>query len=223
MGRQIILMGDIIGSRGYPQGELHEEFNKCINSANEIFRKQLVSPLTITLGDEFQGIVSSLEEAFRIIFYIDEKSRNQDSDYEIRYSLHLGNIETNIVSEAAHNMMGEGLTTARELLGEMSRRARERFRISVGSVKIQRCFENILAIYDKIITSWNLEKDKEVIQILIQEPNDRKAAELLGKTRQQVWKRRSTLMINEYNKSKESIILMAGLFHDKIHSDFYSS
>lgn len=219
MASKIILMGDIIGSRRYPQSELHQAFNTCINAANQTYKNELLSPLTITLGDEFQGIVSGLEHAFRIIFYIDEFSRNQSSNYEIRYSLHLGKIETNIVSEAAHNMMGEGLSTARELLGEMSRRARERFRISVGSVRIQRCFENMLGIYDKIITSWNLEKDREIIHVLLQEPNDAKAGELLGKTRQQIWKRRSTLMINEYNKAKETILIMAGLFLDTIYSD----
>ena len=59
-----IVMGDIIKSSQYTYDEL-KTFRKVVDNINQDY--DLISPLTITLGDEFQGIVESLTQAVEII------------------------------------------------------------------------------------------------------------------------------------------------------------
>lgn len=214
MSTEIILMGDVIGSRDKNQENLHQSLNSCIDEVNKVLKEDIISPLTITLGDEFQGFISRASIALKIIFFIDEYTRNQDLDYELRFSVHKGRILTTLNPEHAHNMLGEGLTYTRELLNSMSRRERQRFRIKLSNQTIDHCLEQILNVYDGIIQSWNLNKDKETLKVLIDVSNDQEAGKLLGKTRQQIWKRRNNLFIREYSKCKDTILTLGTLHYD---------
>ena len=44
--------------------ELIEPFRNLIDSANTAFSNEIISPLTITLGDEFQGILIDHKSLF---------------------------------------------------------------------------------------------------------------------------------------------------------------
>lgn len=214
MKRHIIIMADVVRSRKMDQDILHDSLNDCISEVNQIFKREIQSPLTITLGDEFQGIVKSAEAACRILFHIDEYTRNQELAYELRFAINYGVVETKVNPKSAHNMLGKGLTQTRELLEGMSRKQRDRFRIRVADERLDTSMENILNVYDGIVNSWNLKKDKETIKTLIKYPKDDEAANVLNKTRQQIWKRRATLLIDEYVACKETIVLLSQMHHD---------
>ena len=56
---------DLVASTAHPdQRQLHRDFNRAIEAANARYADRLVSPLTITLGDEFQGLATSLRAGF---------------------------------------------------------------------------------------------------------------------------------------------------------------
>tara|TARA_R110002049_G_scaffold233444_1_gene406753 strand:+ start:226 stop:366 length:141 start_codon:yes stop_codon:yes gene_type:complete len=46
-------MGDVVSSSGYEAKLLHKELKALIQSCNEELRADILSPYTITLGDEF--------------------------------------------------------------------------------------------------------------------------------------------------------------------------
>ncbi|MFD2783785.1 SatD family protein [Novosphingobium pokkalii] len=49
-------MGDIVNSSDAPSANgLHRTFNMAVEEANRRHAKDILSRLTITLGDEFQG------------------------------------------------------------------------------------------------------------------------------------------------------------------------
>ena len=91
-----ILMADIIGSRAANQRRLMEDFRRVIESTNREHRGDYHSPLTITLGDEFQGVVKNLEKSVQTLFAIEEKLIRSGHEFKLRYVLAQGRIETPI-------------------------------------------------------------------------------------------------------------------------------
>jgi hypothetical protein len=117
-GRRLaVLMGDLVASRAAPSAErLHAAFNAGIAAFNADHGAALVSPLTITLGDEFQGLVRSLGEAFALMHAM--RLHFMDEGVACRFVLGAATVETEINPERAWNMMGAGLSEARELLND---------------------------------------------------------------------------------------------------------
>ncbi len=66
-----ILMGDIVASRKAQSDILlYKIFNNIIVKTNKKFTDLIISPLTITLGDEFQGLTKNLKDSFKIANFL---------------------------------------------------------------------------------------------------------------------------------------------------------
>lgn len=197
-------MGDVVSSTDYHSQTLQKQLKSLTNSCNKTLREELLSPYTITLGDEFQGIPQSLVTSIKTLFFYEEECLRQSLDFKLHYVIHYGEIETEINPDIAYEMMGPGLTTARELLST-KKRERKRFKFLLGnetkSLQLNRLFE----VLDSIILSWKKE-DFQLILDMIHNDNNAEVGEKHGKNRDQIWKRRKTLMIKEYNLMKESIL-----------------
>ena len=62
-----ILMGDLVASeRARSLRAIHRAFNEAVDFANKHYAASIESPLTITLGDEFQGFTGTLSHAWAI-------------------------------------------------------------------------------------------------------------------------------------------------------------
>lgn len=110
-----ISMGDLVHSTGHADPEkLHRLFNRAVAEANERFAASIASPLTITLGDEFQGLSASLRQGFALNHFV--RMSLLKEGVSIRLVLGVGAIDTAVNPENAWNMMGEGLREAREKL-----------------------------------------------------------------------------------------------------------
>ncbi len=128
-----VLMGDIVGSERAPSvEELHHHFNAAVDRANRKHPNDIISPLTITLGDEFQGLISSLRDAATIA----QEMRHLllANDIDCRFVVGLVDIKTAVNKERAWNMMGPGLADAREKLGE--KKAESLYRFSLPGHKM---------------------------------------------------------------------------------------
>ena len=113
----VIIMGDIVKSRQAAElKKLHQIFNGVVDDVNRGFRRCINSPLTITLGDEFQGIVSSLLMGIKIATKVrmDLLSKGVES----RLVVGLAQIQTQVNKSKAWNMMGPGLSEARQVLND---------------------------------------------------------------------------------------------------------
>ena len=101
-------------------------------------------------------------------------------------------------------MMGSGLTMARELLSG-KKRDRLRFNFELANITESEQLNRIFQVLDGITASWKV-KDYPLIWDMIQNENNSKVGDLHQKNRDQIWKRRKTLMINEYNLLKSFIL-----------------
>ncbi|KQO58692.1 SatD family protein [Sphingomonas sp. Leaf257] len=123
-----VLMGDLVDSEEYEDARyLHSAFNSAVERQKALLADDMASPLTITLGDEFQGLLHSLDAAAKAARNIRFDLMLHDID--CRFVIGIVDIKTPLNSERAWNMMGPGFAAARERLGE--KRSPNRYRFSI--------------------------------------------------------------------------------------------
>lgn len=197
-------MADIIKSRQSDQKNLMREFKVITDGINKVNTKQFLSPLTITLGDEFQGVMKSPADALAVIFKLEEEILGRQAGFRLRYVLVEGVIDTPINHQIAYGMLGEGLSKARRALQE-SKQSSLRFHIDLQNTRKSKALNFSFLIYQSLLDNWNVKKDYELIMAFIELRDYKQVAEKLQKTRSQIWKREKSLKINEYIAIKEII------------------
>jgi hypothetical protein len=111
------LMGDLVDSeKQLSQKSLHDLFNRTIEQHNSAFAALLASPLTITLGDEFQGLTNSLIAAAEIAREI--RFTLMEHGLDCRFAIGIVTLESPLNTGRAWNMMGQGLSDTRKKLNE---------------------------------------------------------------------------------------------------------
>jgi hypothetical protein len=201
-----ILMADIVGSSKVAGNKLMKDFQKVVAEINLEQEALLLSPLTITLGDEFQGIVKDLKTGLETIIKIEEALIKHQQDFKLRYVLHYGIIETPINKEIAHGMLGTGLATARKKLEELKGKKDNRFQIDTGNLKTDILLNNLLFLYQSILDSWS-PKDYSLISTFWEKQDYKQVAEHFGKVNSLMWKRERSLKLKEYAVIKETLAL----------------
>jgi hypothetical protein len=196
----IILMADIIGSRDADQARLMADFKEIVAGINR--KATFVSPLTITLGDEFQGVLSTIEEAVSIVFELEEALVRGGKNFKLRYVIVEGLIETPINKEIAYGMLGDGLTRARKYL-ENLKKDDYRFFFWLKDQQQHKALNNLFSALQEIIDDWNFKRDFYLVASFLEFGDYKRVAMELGKERSLMWKRKKNLKINAYFALKE--------------------
>ncbi|MGO1590163.1 MAG: SatD family protein [Alkalibacterium gilvum] len=99
---KIALIADIIASKKLKErAQTQKILSTILTKMNDDYSDQLESNLTITLGDEFQGIVRDVKTAFllidRITLELQIMTKEQlDDDISLRWGMGLGELITPI-------------------------------------------------------------------------------------------------------------------------------
>ncbi|MEP0453634.1 MAG: SatD family protein [Parasphingorhabdus sp.] len=148
----IAVMGDLVASEeAESRQELHRDFNAAVDTINIKYNKQLRSPLTITLGDEFQGLAADFPSAFDIAH--DMRLTLLKQDIFCRFVVGQVDLQTPVNPDRAWNMMADGLAEARARLEDKADPNAYRF----SFLEDQRCaplLEVIGAAMTDIEESW---------------------------------------------------------------------
>lgn len=197
-----IIMADMVKSRE-KSASFMEPFNALVDEANREFKGDMLSPLTITLGDEFQGVVRHTPAAFFLLFYLNEKIIEKEYDFQLRFSLVYGAIDTPINQEVAYNMYGAGLTRARESL-QTIKETGESCYIRVNP-KVDEMLRLSMRLYFSITAGWKRSDFQKITAFL--QHDDYKVLKELGlyRTTSGAWKKRKSLQIDEYNTVKQLV------------------
>ncbi len=198
-----ILMCDVIGSSKWVSEKPRQDFIRLVTACNRALKKMILSPYTITLGDEFQGIAASLRAVVESIFYLEEERIKNQYAFAIRYVAHYGAINTPLNREIAYGMMGPGLTRARQILSA-KRRDRPRFFFDLPDPVLSKNLNRLYSVTDALIARWS-PKDYAFISDLLASTSNEEPAAKYDKNRSQIWKRRKHLLIEEYRALKEVI------------------
>ncbi|MBS7788318.1 hypothetical protein KIH23_13500 [Flavobacterium sp. CYK-55] len=201
-------MADIIASREKNQNQLMIDFKELAHEINDLYADEILSPLTITLGDEFQCVLKDLSTAVNIILNIEEIIIHRKLDFKLRYILNQGEIETPLNKKIAYEMLGSGLTEARYILNE-SKSDKSRFKIILENEIQNSILLDAFKIFQNITEKWNINKDYEVVSNFLKFRDYKIVSETMNKTRSQLWKREKTLNIESYFSIKNIIKLIA--------------
>jgi SatD family (SatD) len=171
---------------------------------NKEKKNDFLSPMTITLGDEFQSVIKNLSAALDIIFSIEEEIAASGKNFKLRYILEEGEIETPINSKIAYGMLGSGLTSAREHLGK-SKNTKTRFALHLDNKKRRMALDDAFLVFQGFIDDWKINKDYPIIGMFLQHKGYKEVAEAANKDRSLMWKRERSLKLDQYYATKEII------------------
>jgi hypothetical protein len=118
--RYLSIIGDMVKSRELTQAErprVQKRFQELMTHLNGTYSEFMVSKFIITLGDEFQGILSLASQIPDLVWQIE----TQFPDRELRLGFGLGPIHTPI-QEYAINMDGPSFHNARSALENAKKR-----------------------------------------------------------------------------------------------------
>jgi SatD family (SatD) len=207
-----VIMADIINSSSYDSEWLSEKFIQIVHDCNESCAAEILSPLTITLGDEFQGVAASLKGAVDTIFYLEERLLADKYPFRLRYVVCFGDIGTEINPTVAYGMMGRGLATARQQLIK-KQRVRPRFFFDLGDDAASRATNRLFRLVELLTNRWK-RKDCNLVKELLASENNSDVAAKLDKDRSLIWKRRKSLHIEEYMILKNLVYDSVALFKE---------
>lgn len=200
---EYVLMADVIGSSDQDAPKLMKDFKSLVNDANKKFNNEISSPLTITLGDEFQGIVKSLEVGIEIMIFIEEYMLANGWEYKLKYVLSEGEVETEVNTKNAYEMLGSGLTLAREQLISLKKET-ERFLFKLNDETLSRRLNKLFKLLQHFLDSWN-PKDLSTVSGFLDGLDYKELAKLQNKDDSSLWRRKRSLAIEEYNTCKTLI------------------
>jgi len=114
MKNYCVIIGDIVESRRLAgRSEMQSAFNRALQNSNNQFKSEIVSPLTLTIGDEFQAVLKCDCPFLDLIAFFEQELRNSSAAIRFRYGVGLAAIDTEINRSAAIGMDGPAFHLAR--------------------------------------------------------------------------------------------------------------
>jgi hypothetical protein len=182
--KKVVLIGDIVSSKEITnRGAAQRKINSALKKINQQNQSGLISPYTITLGDEFQAVYENADYLFYDIFKLIEFV----SPIKVRFSLGLGSISTKINREMAIGMDGSAFHYARKGIEELKVSDKYLMNIS-GELKGRHSLaKNVLFHISTLVNDWNLNRLK-ILNLLMKEKQTAQIAKKLKISRAAVYK-----------------------------------
>jgi hypothetical protein len=114
----IVIIGDVVDSRHLPDRQKFQGRLKQQLAATSRHAKDMASPYTITLGDEFQAVYRKAGSVFADLIGIMAEAHPA----QIRVSIGVGGLTTSVNPKQALGMDGPAFYAARESLTRMKKR-----------------------------------------------------------------------------------------------------
>lgn len=209
----LALIGDFIDSKQVANRyDFQEKFKHCLSKINTKYQTEIVSKFSITLGDEFQGLVKSDADIFHII---DDISYMM-SPHQIRYGIGLGKIITAIDPEISIGADGPAYWNAREAINHVHQKndyGQTKLYVQTSDNVINQLLNSLLSAGEAIKSNWRASQEEVFESILdlnkYQENFDHKElAEKLGLTASTLSKRLKSSNVKTYLRTRTAARLL---------------
>lgn len=207
MQERYIFMADIIKSREKDDLAMMWQFKELVHDINKIFSKSIVSPITITLGDEFQGIIESFESLIKVIFFIEEECIKKGYIFKLRYAISESDVE-HINYYSSYEMISTSLISTREMLS-LSKKKWLRFNFNLKNISSlkEKKLNLLFSCYQSKIDSFPIKDHMIIEQYLSKNMRYSEIASKLNMYDSTVWKKMKRLDIDTYINLKTLIEL----------------
>ncbi len=182
------------------------KFTEAVEVMNSGNKEHIGSPLTITLGDEFQGVVKSTYGAVKILLDFEYHLLRMKTPFKLRYVVYEGEIETKINRYSSHQMLGPGLTKARSELSKL-KSTKNRFMVFLKDELLSDKMNYGFFVFQGIVDRWTVAQRKVVIALL-HNFDYKEVAKILNRDPTVIWRRKRSLMIDEYFSIRKLIMLL---------------
>ncbi len=148
------VIGDMIGSRKLEnRSGIQKKFSAALKTIQKRHKEQIVSPLTVTIGDEFQAILKDTSQLFNTLYEIEQSLKS----VSLRYGFGIGIITTEINYSAAIGMDGPAFHNARAAI-EQARKSGRHYALRCEDTFIEKRLNTLLNWLDISTTNWSSEK-----------------------------------------------------------------
>jgi hypothetical protein len=178
----VAVIADMVGSRGVPRPQrriLQKQFAGLIASLNRDYRKAIASRFVITLGDEFQGLLSSAATIPDLIWRLEQDLPQR----EFRVGIGLGALDTPL-QKYALNIDGPALHTARAAI-EHAKKAKALGGVFRGFGELDDILSGVASLLWFQRSRWT-QPQRNIANLLRQGMSQTEVAEELGIKKQVV-------------------------------------
>lgn len=184
MKSYIVVIGDIEQSSQLSQGD-RKQVQKTLESVFQKINQQstdIISPYTITLGDEFQAVYQSAVEMFKHIWTVMASIH----PVKVRFSVGAGKITTEINRENSLGMDGPAFHKARKHI-EWMKEEKLLLSVTTEDTQFDQLVNNTFRILDANLRSWK--KNRFIIlQKLYERKEVKQIAEEIGLSEVAIYK-----------------------------------
>lgn len=206
----IAIIGDIKASKKLKdRSEVQRNLNIVLNDINEKYKYEIYSKFTITLGDEFQGLLCSGKSIMPILSEIERRVY----PIKIRIGVGIGGITTDINRDISIGADGPGYYNARKAISflkddekrKQTNPADIRFEISDDFDELTLLLNTTLTLMTVIKEAWT-ERQREIIwDMLEHQDNQVEVAKRIGITQPTVQKSLSKGKYYAYKEAYDTI------------------
>lgn len=184
-------MADVVSSGKHDPEHLAVALKSHVETINAKHKADIISPMTITLGDEFQGVCVDLHAAVRTIISSERRIIHSNYEFYLRYIIYEGKISTPINEQTSYGMLGEGLTKARKLLSKKTKKKRPNVQCHLSDTKQSKLLECLFSIFTDFRAITRAQDRPDVIELMLfQGKSDSEIGEITGIDRSGVWRMR---------------------------------
>ncbi len=194
------IIGDIISSKKYKnRQQLQEKFNQVITEINNEYNSHIASNFTVTLGDEFQGLLLSPYVSYEII----KKIRELFSPVKLVFGVGIGDMHTDFNKEISIGSDGPAYHRARNMVMKAKKKDPT---IQYSSGYEEDNLINGLLYFIESCTKKRTKRQKEVIKYYTQYKSQYKVAEFLDIDQSTVSKILRDSYYHEVSNAEEKIM-----------------
>lgn len=171
----LVLIGDIVASKAIRnRSQFQSQFETVLEQASQQYRPILISPLTLTIGDEFQAVLGGTANLFQLIAFVEQ----QMSSVAFRFGFGLGAIVTEINTQRAIGMDGPAFHFARQAV-ELARKEEKSYYFACEDTHLQERLNILLSWIDLTIKRWS-DQRKGIFYFYRQKMKQRTIAEKMN-------------------------------------------
>lgn len=171
-----VVTADVNRSRSIRKREiLQQKIIGTIDEVNRQFASFIAVPFSITLGDEWQGLLQSPAKSYEIVAAF----RENLTDVSISFGVGVGEISTSL-QDRTSSMDGQAFHRSRIALNLAKKKKRE-VMFSTGDERLDGLLNAVCALLQTIHQRWT-DRQREKILLYKKHQNETKVAQVLGVT-----------------------------------------
>lgn len=180
-----VIIGDIIDSKDIKnRNQVQTTVKNILSTINKKYSKDIAAEFSITLGDEFQGLLKNRNNIINIISEFEMIM----APVSIRFGVGIGNVSTDINFERSAEIDGSAYHRARTMIEDLenseNQYSKRQANILISSqdknIEIDQLLNSILSLCTALKSKWTLRQHEIIHTYLLNDENQYKTAEKLS-------------------------------------------